>query len=853
MTRLATTMTMDGLGWPKIRKDDMTRIVAGILAHVDAGKTTLSEALLYRTGQIRKLGRVDHGDAFLDTETLEKRRGITIHAHQANITYGDMALTLLDTPGHVDFAAETERVLRVLDVAVLVVSGTDGVQGHTETLWRLLARYHVPTFLFVNKMDAPGVDREQLLVQLRRRFGDGVRVLPTIGMGDGDGVNGGDVNGGEVHGARPVDITSSHGGTIAVDGTASAKTASSPGSPSRSQSAPSRGTADAVLSPGDSIGESELEDIATLDESAMEEYLESGGISVARLQAMIAERTLFPVFFGSALRLEGIEDLLAGLAAYARAPQWPDTFGARVYKVSHDGQHNRLTWLKVTGGTLRAKAMLTNERGGTSSASAQPTPSEGEGEEIWRQKADQVRIYNGAKFEIATEVPAGCVCAVTGLTHTFPGQGLGMESDAESPTIQPVLTYTVLPEGTDVEALQRAERTAAQQRGGSTEQSQAADADRDGTDKTGKTDKNGNTTESADTADHADGNAEPATPSLPTFDDLTLHKVIAALRELEDEDPLLHVVWQEQLRELHVQLMGAVQLEIIQQVLHDRFGLDVEFGPGGILYRETVTEPIEGVGHFEPLRHYAEAHILIEPGEPGSGVRVASALSENVLDRNWQRLIMTHLRKKEHLGVLTGAPLTDVKLTLVAGRAHLKHTEGGDFRQATYRAVRQGLMELRVGVSGTPDGTLSDAEDVRAAMERGSGHCRLLEPWYAFRLEVPQDMLGRAMADIQRMAGTFDTPDSDGDYAVLTGECPVSTMRDYAMDVNAYTHGRGRLGCTFAGYHPCHDENRVVREARYNPEADLDNTPDSVFCAHGAGYPVKWYKVPEFAHVEYAG
>ena len=631
----------------------MTHIVAGILAHVDAGKTTLSEALLYRSGGIRKLGRVDHGDAFLDTESLEKQRGITIHAHQASVRCGNLGLTLLDTPGHVDFAAETERVLRVLDYAILVVSGTDGVQGHTETLWRLLARYQVPTFIFVNKMDAAGADKATALADLRRRLSDAVYELPMVALDSG------------ASGSLPL-----------------------------IEAAQWRHAEDA-------------ENVATLDESAMDEYLETGGITLARLRTMIAERKLFPVFFGSALKLDGVDEFMTGLATYVREPQWPAEFGARIYKISHDAQHNRLTWLKVTGGTLKAKALLADADG------------------TWQEKADQVRIYNGAKFDIATDIPAGGVCAVTGLTRTFPGEGLGIEPDAESPTIQPVLTYTVLPPDTDLDAL--AERAAAARTAVSAPSEQGDESD-------------------DEESKNAESEADSIAPPMPSFDDLTLHKVITALRELEDEDPLLHVVWQERLREVHVQLMGAVQLEIIQQELHDRFGLDVVFGPGGILYRETITAPIEGVGHFEPLRHYAEAHIRLEPGEPGSGVRIATAVSENVLDRNWQRLIMTHLGEREHLGVLIGAPLTDVKLTLVGGRAHLKHTEGGDFRQATYRAIRQGLMELRVGVEGRPSAAegQTDAEFVQKAMDKGRGYCRVLEPWYRFRLEVPQDMVGRA-------------------------------------------------------------------------------------------------------------
>lgn len=814
----------------------MTHIVAGILAHVDAGKTTLSEALLYRSGGIRKLGRVDHGDAFLDTESLEKQRGITIHAHQASVRCGDLDLTLLDTPGHVDFAAETERVLRVLDYAILVVSGTDGVQGHTETLWRLLARYQVPTFIFVNKMDAAGADRAVALADLRRRLSDAVYELPAPASAPDPGTG--------------IDADARR--------TGSDTTCSMP-----------------LIEAAQWRHAEDVENVATLDESAMDEYLETGGITLTRLRTMIAERKLFPVYFGSALKLDGVDEFMTGLETYVREPQWPAAFGARIYKISHDAQHNRLTWLKVTGGTLKAKALLTNAR--DSSVPSGGVPSQPDGgtapQSVWQEKADQVRVYNGAKFDIATDIPAGSVCAVTGLTHTFPGEGLGVEPDAESPSIQPVLTYTVLPPDTDLDAL--AERAAAARTAVSTSTEQGEESD-------------------DEQSKNAESEADSTTPPMPSFDDLTLHKVTTALRELEDEDPLLHVVWQERLREVHVQLMGAVQLEIIQQELHDRFGLDVVFGPGGILYRETITAPIEGVGHFEPLRHYAEAHIRLEPGAPGSGVQIATAVSENVLDRNWQRLIMTHLGEREHLGVLIGVPLTDVKLTLVAGRAHLKHTEGGDFRQATYRAVRQGLMELRAGVSGRPSVTegQTDAEFVKEAMSGGRrsdghgsagggdatttghagryGYCRVLEPWYRFRLEVPQDMVGRAMSDIQRMAGTFEMGDDagagfgsgaavsagsvmDADCAVLTGECPVSEMRDYAMDVNAYTHGRGRLSCTFAGYRPCHDEERVVREAYYDPEADLENTPDSVFCAHGAGYPVKWYKVPEFAHVEYVG
>ena len=664
----------------------MKRIVTGILAHVDAGKTTLSEALLYTTGNVRKLGRVDHGDAFLDTNTMERQRGITIFTEPAIIATPNLTLTLLDTPGHVDFSAEMERTLTVLDYAILVISGADGIQGHTETLWRLLKRYNVPTFIFINKMDAPAADKTKLLNQLKKRFSDGC-----------------------------IDFTGAHDDNAAL--------------------------ADV------------MEDIAMQSETAMELYLESGTIQDETIREMIADRVLFPCFFGSALKMDGIDEFVAGFERYVREPKYDSEFGARIYKVSHDAQGNRLTWLKVTGGEFKAKTMLS----GTARVGADLGESKIDDDGMWHEKADQVRVYSGAKFTTVDSVVAGTVCAVTGLTRTFPGAGLGKEPDGVNPVLQPVLTYTLLPGECDI------------------------------------------------------------------------HACLVALRELEDEDPLLHVVWQSHLEEVHLQLMGAVQLEVIQQMMHDRFGLDVSFGPGGILYKETIAHPVEGVGHFEPLRHYAETHVLLEPLPAGIGMRFASVCSEDVLDRNWQRLILQHCREREHLGVLTGSPITDMKITLLVGRAHLKHTEGGDFRQATYRAIRQGLME---------------------AKERGD--CRLLEPWYGFRLEVPQDMVGHAMADIQRMSGSFDTPSGDGEYMVLEGEAPVAQMRDYAMDVNAYTHGRGHLSCVFAGYRPCHNADEVIEQSAYEPESDLENTPDSVFCAHGAGYPVKWYKVPEFMHLDYA-
>lgn len=647
------------------KERSVKRIVTGIVAHVDAGKTTLSEALLYATGTTRKLGRVDHGDAFLDTDAIERARGITIYTEPAVMRVGEAELTILDTPGHVDFSAETERTLQALDYAILVVSAADGVQGHTLTLWRLLRRYHVPVFVFVNKMDAPGADRARILEQLHARCSDAC-----------------------------IDFTA------AVDG----------------------------------LSSDQLDALAMQSEAAMDEYLETGGIDVRTVRGMIADGAVVPVYFGAALKMQGISEFLEGFAYFTREPRYTAEFGACVFKISHDRQGNRLSWIKVTGGELTAKMMLP-EAGGA-------------------EKVDQVRVYSGAKFTTVESVPAGTVCAVTGPAHTFPGEGLGAARNAAQPVLRPVLTYTLLPGGND------------------------------------------------------------------------MHACLQALRELEDEEPLLHVVWQERLQEAHVQLMGAVQLEIIEQLMHDRFGLDIAFGPGSILYAETITAPGEGVGHFEPLRHYAEVHVLIEPLKRGSGLEFATDVSEDELDRNWQRLIMQHLQETEHPGVLIGAPITDMRLTLIGGRGHLKHTEGGDFRQATYRAVRQGLMEARE-----------------------TGHCALLEPWYRFRLELPQEMLGRALSDVQRMGGESAAPQIEDGLAVVEGAAPVSEMRDYAMDVNAYTHGEGRLALMFGGYRECHDEQTVVEAADYDPEADLEHTPDSVFCAHGAGYTVKWYKVPEFCHV----
>ena len=639
------------------------QIVLGILAHVDSGKTTLSEAMLYRAGVTRRLGRVDHKDAFLDTDALEKARGITIFSKQALLTAGDTDITLLDTPGHVDFSTETERTLQVLDYAVLVVSGTDGVQSHTETLWRLLRRYHVPTFVFVNKMDLPGMERQELLAQLNRRLGEGF-----------------------------VDF-----GATQAD---------------------------------------RDEALALCDENLMDRMLDAGQLQDADLIPAIARRHVFPCWFGAALKLEGVDALLDGLDRYTRSAPALEAFGAKVFKVSQDEQGARLTWLRVTGGELKVKAQLTGEADG----------------EPWAEKANQLRLYSGAKYTLAEAIGPGQVCAVTGLTKARPGEGLGAERDSDLPVLEPVLSYQVLlPEGADV------------------------------------------------------------------------HAALGKLHRLEEEEPQLHVVWNETLGEIHVQLMGEIQLEVLRSLLAERFGLEVEFGPGGILYKETITEPMEGVGHYEPLRHYAEVHLKLEPLPRGSGMQFAADCREEVLDKNWQRLVLTHLEEKQHLGVLTGSPLTDVKITLIAGRAHLKHTEGGDFRQATYRAVRQGLMLAK---------------------------SQLLEPWYAFRLEVPAENIGRAMSDIQRMEGTFDPPESGEETAVLTGFAPVSTMRSYPMEVVSYTRGRGHLSLTLDGYRPCHNAQEVIAAIGYEPEHDLDNPADSVFCAHGAGFVVPWDQVRSHMHVD---
>ena len=640
----------------------MKKLTIGILAHVDAGKTTLSEAILYRSGARRSLGRVDHGDTLLDSEAQERERGITILSKQARAVWKDVELTLLDTPGHTDFSAEMERTLQVLDYAVLVVSGADGVQGHTLTLWRLLEGQGIPTFLFINKMDQPGTDRQALLEQLHRRLSDGCA----------------DFSGGR----------------------------------------------DALL-----------EQAALCSEELLERHLAGQGLDDADLAALIVRRQLFPCFFGSALRLDGVDGLLDGLCRYTLEPDWPEAFGARVFKISRDERGERLTWLRVTGGTLRVRTAV---RGG--------------GEPGWEEKVNQLRIYSGAKYTPVEQAPAGAVCAVTGLSQTRPGQGLGAEGACPPPVLEPVLTCQVLP---------------------------AAGGD--------------------------------------------IHALLAALRQLEDEDPQLRVAWNEQLGEIHVRLMGEIQRGVLARFLADRFGLSVQFGPGSIVYKETIAAPVEGVGHYEPLRHYAEVHLLLEPLPPGSGLEYATICPEDVLSGHWQRLILTHLAERQHVGVLTGAPITDMRLVLLTGRAHLKHTEGGDFRQAVYRAVRQGLRM---------------AQSV------------LLEPWYDFTLELPEGSLGRAMTDIQRMGGRFEPAQRTEKGACLTGSVPVEALGDYWTEVAAYTRGLGRLTCVLRGYEPCRDAQQIAARIGYDPDRDLENPADSVFCSGGAGVTVPWNEVRAHMQVD---
>lgn len=639
-----------------------TRAVIGLLAHVDAGKTTLAEALLYGSGVIRVPGRVDHGNSHLDFEVLERKRGITIFAKQARISYADAELMLIDTPGHVDFCAETERTLQILDYAILVIGAHEGVQGHTKTLWRLLQRYGVPTVVFVNKMDLAGSDHQAALLHLQERL-------------------------------------------------------------------------DASCLDYESMRDPNAQEAAALtDELALEEYLERGELAPNTLQRLVAERRITPCFFGSALKMEGIAELLDGLARVVRPKAWPQEFSARVYKVSHGSGGERIAWLKVTGGCLRAKQLLC----GLSATGEQ-----------WEQKVDQLRVYNGNQHRVVAEVPAGQVCAVTGLTYVMPGDGLGTNKTTTSPVLMPVLDYRVIPEGCDE------------------------------------------------------------------------HDVLKAMLELADEDPLLGAYWLEESQEVRVRLMGVVQQEVIQQTLIQRFGLRVSFDAGSVLYKETIEAPVQGIGHFEPLRHYAEVHVLIEPLPRGADVQYDSACSEDVLARNWQRLILTHMMEREHRGVLVSAPITDVRITLVAGRAHPKHTVGGDFRQATYRAIRQGLMQAR---------------------------SVLLEPWYRFELEVPADKVGRAMADLQRMGAAFGVPGVRGSMAVLEGRVAVSKVRDYALEVRAYTHGQGNLSLEFFGYDVCQDADAVIASAGYDAVSDVANSPHSVFCSHGAGYTVPWNEVASMAH-----
>lgn len=657
----------------------MSQAVIGLVAHVDAGKTTLAEALLYRAGAIRRQGRVDKGDAHLDTDAMERERGITIFSKQTSLDWASAHVMLLDTPGHVDFSAEAERTLQALDYAVLIVGANDGVEGHTETLWSLLARYNVPTFVFVNKLDLAADGLGPVMDEMHRRLSPSVV--------DGDALSA---------------LVASAGGA---------------------------GKGAAAL----------LEDVAATDEDALDEYLESGSLSAETIRRLIVQRKVFPCFAGSALRMEGIEEFLDGVVALMQEKAWPDEFAARVYRVSRGAHGERLAWVKVTGGVLRAKEQLSGfDRGAA-----------------WNEKVDQVRIYDADSFEIAREVPAGRVCAVTGLSQVLPGSALGAEARLAEPALVPVLSYSVNAAGADATTL------------------------------------------------------------------------VQALRELADEDPLLGVAWHEQLQEVHVQLMGEVQREVVARQLLDRFGLEATFGAGGILYRETVNVPVRGAGHFEPLRHYAEVQLLVEPAPRGAGIKAGTRALEDDLDRNWQRLILTHVLEREHPGVLTGAPLTDVRITLLGGRAHLKHTEGGDFRQATYRAIRQALMTAR---------------------EQGA--CQLLEPWYRFRLGVPADKVGRALADLQRMGADFDAPVAEGDRAEIAGAAPASEIGSYALEVSAYSGGRGRLFLEYAGYRPCHNAEQVIAEAAYDPVADLANTPDSVFCSHGAGYNVSWDQVPAQAHVE---
>lgn len=644
----------------------MKKLVIGILAHVDSGKTTLSEAMLYLSGELRRLGRVDHRDAFLDTNIIERERGITIFSKQAILNFGDTQFTLLDTPGHVDFSTEAERTLQVLDYAILVISGTDGVQNHTETLWQLLARYNVPTFIFINKTDISQYSQNELISNIKAALGN-----------------------------ECVNFSVDHN------------------------------------------NEGFLEDVAMCSDVLMNSFLEHGKIEDKDVRNAIKSRKLFPCYFGSALKLDGVREFLDGLNYYSKNPIQSDVFGAKVFKISADEQGNRLTHMKITGGALKVKDLLNGTRNGR---------------DKWSEKVNQIRIYSGEKFTSPDEAEQGTVCAVTGLTQTYPGEGLGTECDSPAAVLEPVLSYKIeLPDGKDVTS------------------------------------------------------------------------ALLELKTLEEEDPQLKILWNEQLKEIHVRLMGEIQLEVLQKIIAQRFGMEVSFGRGSIAYKETIAAPVEGMGHYEPLRHYAEVHLLLEPAEIGSGLHFYSDCPEDELDRNWQRLILTHLEEKPHIGVLTGSPITDMNITLIAGRAHQKHTEGGDFRQATYRAVRHGLKS---------------AESV------------LLEPWYEFRLEVPQTLVGRAMTDIQRMCGEFNPPEIKNDNAVITGSAPVSKMSGYHSEVLSYSGGKGRLMCLLKGYAPCHNTDEVIAEIGYNSDNDLENPADSVFCSHGAGFVVKWDKVQDYMHIE---
>ena len=670
-------------------------ICTGLMAHVDSGKTTLSEALLYASGTIRKLGKVDTKDAFLDTDARERDRGITIFSKQAELTWQGMELTLLDTPGHVDFSAEMERVLQVLDYAVLLISGADGVQGHTQTLWSLLQQYEIPTFLFINKMDQPGANKEALMAELKSRLSEGC-------------------------------IDFSHAQYMENGKSAHDKI----------EQGEYVGRSDSLI-PDTEAMEFWYEELATCQEEALETYLETGSIPKKQIRDMITDRLVFPCYFASALKMQGIEAFMDGFAEWTEPVQYPPEFSAKVYKISRDEQGNRLTHLKVTGGTLKVKDLLC-------------TKTEGEDETL--EKVNQIRIYSGEKYEVRQEAEAGEVCAVTGLQETYPGQGLGEAAETLPPILEPVLTCQVcLPEGCD--------------------------------------------------------------PAV----------MLPKLKQLEEEQPELHIIWDEQLQEIQAQIMGEIQTEILQSVIAERFGVDVTFGSSHIVYKETIANTVEGVGHFEPLRHYAEVHLLLEPLPAGSGLVFGADCSEELLDKNWQRLILTHLMEREHRGILTGSVITDMKLTLIAGRAHQKHTEGGDFRQATYRAIRQGLME---------------AESV------------LLEPYYEFRMEIPEEMIGRAMTDVEKMSGTFELAPKEHGFSVLIGKAPVSEIQNYPKEVAAYTKGFGRIFLTPAGYAPCHNAEEVIAAIGYDAEHDTANPSGSVFCAHGAGFHVPWNEVKKHMHVE---